>query len=403
MPVTRMPPIVLRALLAAVAVGVIACSPGTVADRRLAHARRAGSDVVIGVAWPWSARRELRFGEGVEMAVDEINAAGGVNGRPLRVMRRDDHESADEGRLVAQQFAADPAVVAVIGDLQSYVAVPAASIYDNAGIVMVAPAATDPELTTQGYRRVFRVTFNDRTAGYHLAEYAARQGYRRVAIEYVRSAYGRALANAFEEYAADRDIVVVARQSYGADGVTDDTFAGVIGEWNALRLDAVFLAGEVPSAAYFIRAARHGALTVPIFGGDALGSTALLDIARESAAGVAVLSVFHPDEPRPEVARFTREFAARYHAVPDAGSALGYDAVHLLAAAMQRARSTVPDSISAALRGLTAWRGVTGAFTFDGAGDVVDKHAVMMVARGTGFEYAADVRASGSLAARDAP
>ena len=237
--------------------GAAGCGSSSTIDQRAARAGRASGDIVIGVAWPWQARSEMRFGDGLDMAVAEINDSGGINGRPLRLLRSDDHESADEGRAVAQRFGADPNVVAVIGHLQSYVSVPAAGIYDNGGLVMLAPAATDPELTAQGYRRVFRATFTDKVVGHQMADYAMRRGYRRIAIEYVRSTYGRDLANAFEERAADLGLTVVARQSYGAEEVTEQTFDATVHEWSSLDIDAIFLAGEVPSAAYFVMATRH--------------------------------------------------------------------------------------------------------------------------------------------------
>src|SRR5438046_2805388 len=193
----------MRLSILLITVVLAACRGGSVADQRAQHAARDKGDVVIGVAWPWAAHSELRFGDGLDMAVSEINASGGIDGRPLRLAKSDDRESADEGRSVAQRFGADPDVVAVIGHLQSYVSVPAASIYDNGGLVMVAPAATDPELTALGYRRVFRTTFTDKVIGHRMADYAAGHGYRRIAIEYVRDTYGRDLANAFEERAVD--------------------------------------------------------------------------------------------------------------------------------------------------------------------------------------------------------
>jgi len=386
--------------LLALAAALTACSEGTPADRRVEQARRADQDVVIGVAWPWAARKEMRFGDGIDMAVAEVNATGGVNGRPLRIVRGDDRESADEGRIIAQQFGADPSMVAVIGHLQSFVSVPAAAIYDHGGLVMLAPAATDPALTAQGYPRVFRGTFTDKASGRQMAEYAARLGYRRVAIEYVRSAYGRALANAFEEAAADLKLTIVTRQSYGAEAVTLDTFEPVVRDWATLDLDAIFLAGEVPSGAWFVRAARKHGLTTPILAGDALGSPALLEIAGDAANGTVVPSVFHPDEPRAEVQRFTSAFRQRYGAAPDAGSALGYDAVQVLVAAMRQARSTIPDSVGATLHALRDWRGVTGPFTFDAAGDVVNKPIVKMVVRAGRFEYLPEEARPTRVAAR---
>jgi branched-chain amino acid transport system substrate-binding protein len=366
------------------------CSRSTSAEQRASRAVHDTGDIVIGVAWPWQARREMQFGAGLDMAVDEINAHGGIHGRRLRLERRDDHESTDEGRAIAQSFAADPNVIAVIGHLQSYVSVPASAIYDNAGLVMLAPAATDPELTAQGYHRVFRATFTDKAVGHEMAEYAGRRGYRRVAIEYVRSTYGRDLANAFEEHSADVGITVVARQSYGADQVTRQTFETTVRDWQRLDLDAVFLAGEVPSAAYFIAEARRQHLDLPILGGDALGSPSLVAIAGQAAEGTVVPSVFHPDEPRREVQTFTSKFRRRVGTVPDAGSALGYDAVHLLATAIARAPTADPDRIAEALHAMRNWNGVTGRLSFDSAGDLTAKQIVKMVVRDGRFVYLPD-------------
>src|SRR5690606_29087999 len=138
----------------------------------------------------------------------------------------------DEGELVAQRLANDPHVVAVVGHLQSYVSVPAAAIYDLSGLVMAAPTATDPELTARGYSRVFRATFTDIEVGRQMAEYAARRGYQRIGIYYIRSDYGRNLANAFEERANDLGLSIPVRQSYEpGDAGRSESFGPVLRSW----------------------------------------------------------------------------------------------------------------------------------------------------------------------------
>ena len=373
-----------------------ACRPAaSPAAARMARAERGVGNIIIGVAWPWAARREVRYAEGLEMAVDEINSAGGVRGRHIALRKEDDHESVDEGELVAQRLANDPDVVAVIGHLQSYVSVPASAIYDLSGLLMVAPTATDPELTAHGYPRVFRATFTDAEVGRQMAELAARRGYERIGIYYIRSDYGRNLANAFEERANDLGLSIPVRQSYEPSGPSGgDSFGPVMRSWADAGLDAIFLAGEVPSAARAIVAAREQGITLPILGGDAMSSPELISVAGSAAEGTVVATAFHPDEPRPEVRRFTAAFEARYGVAPDAGSALGYDAVHLLADAIERAGSAIPDSVAGELHALHEWRGVTGEFTFDDAGNLVDRPIAKMIVRDGKFVYLPD--ASGS-------
>lgn len=369
-----------------------ACSaPRSVAETRAMRAARAKGDVDIAVVWPWAEQPGVRFGDGIQMALDEVNAGGGVDGRAVRVLRFDDRASVDHARLVAERLSANPDIVSVIGHLQSYVSVPAAAIYDLSGLVMISPAATDPALTSEGYTRVFRTTFTDHTVGRRMADFAMSRGYHRIAICYIRDTYGRDLANAFEERATEIGLSVVARQSYDGSGVVNDqTFEPVFKDWKGTEMDAIFLAGEVPSAAQFIAGARREGFHVPIIGGDALNSPVLMQLAGAAAEGTVVPSVFHPDEPRPEASRFTAAFRARYGARPDAGAALGYDALHLLVDAMRRAHSTIPDSVALTLHAMRNWRGVTGTFGFDSAGNLLEQQVVTMVVSHGQFDFLGD-------------
>ena len=357
------------------------------AVERAKRAEAARGDIVIGAAWPWEARSGILYRQGMDMAVEEINAAGGVLGRPLRIHREDDHESVNDGRLVAQRFADNPDVVAVIGHLQSYVTIPAAPIYDLSGLVLLAPAATDPELTGAHLKRVFRGTFTDGQAGRQLADFASARGYRSVAIYYVRNSYGRSLANAFEERAGERGVRIAARQSYDPNAAPSaQGLEPVLTEWKGLEFDAILLAGETPHAAVFLAEARAHGITVPILGGDALGVPDLLAAGR-AAEGTVIVAAFHPDAPAPEVRRFSDAFRRRFGATPDAGAALGYDAVRVLADAIRRAGSASPERVAEALHATRAWPGVTGPFTYDGSGDLPDKPIFTVTVRDGRFEY----------------
>lgn len=344
--------------------------------------------VVIAVPWPWQRRGQIRYGEGLDLAVDEANATGGVLGRPVRLERYDDAESVDEGRMVAERIVARPRVVAVIGHLQSYVTLPAASIYERAGLVLLAPVATDPALTSSGYRRVFRVTLSVTEIGRQMAETAARLGLTRVAIHSARTDYGRDLSNAFESRATELSLTVPVRKSYEAsDSIDEPSLASTFREWSDLDVDAVFLAGEPPAAARIVALIRRAGLRLPVLAGDAMSSPELLNIAGPAADGVLAASFFHPDEPRSEVARFVRAFRHRYETAPDVGSALGYDAVRLLVYAMRTASSTAPENVAAVLHSTRDWSGVTGEFTFDERGETVGKRLILVEAHNGRFVF----------------
>ena len=348
----------------------------------------ADGPITIAAVWPWESRVRLLYGEGLQLALDEVNGAGGLLNRPLTVLREDDHETVNRGRLVAQRLTQNRNVVAVIGHMQSYVSLPAAAIYDLSGLVHVAPTATDPRLTQQGYRRLFRITSTDRETGAQMADVAASHGYRRLAIYYIRNAYGRSLANAFEERAIERGLVVADRQSYDPSTTTGNrALADILAAWRDLALDAIFIAGEPRQAATMIQSARAGGITAVMLGGDALGTIGFIEWGGSAVEGTIIATAFHPDDQREEVQRFAAEFRQQYGIEPDASAALAYDAVHLIAHGIEMARSTVPDRVADALRATRNWRGVTGRVTFTDTGELIDRSPGTMVVTNGNFGW----------------
>jgi branched-chain amino acid transport system substrate-binding protein len=382
-----------RTLLAAtvgvVAAAVTACGgPGTPAETRSERARAGSGDIVVGAAWPWKGRENLLYAQGMDMALDEINQAGGVRGRKLRIVREDDQETVDQGRIVAQKLAGNPDVVAVIGHLESYITVPAAAIYDVGGVLLLAPTSTDPGLTEQGYRLVFRSTFTDKQVGSHLATVSLDRGYKRMAIYYMRDRYGRSLANAFEETFSTGGGTVMDRQSYDpSEGTNPRQIDTLVTDWKGRALDAVFIAGEAPQAALLMATAKSKGLSIPVLGGDALGTPELFASGSAPVEGLTIVSPFHPDDPRPEVQQFDRTFQARFGRRPDTAAALAYDSLRVLVEGMKRAPSTAPADIATGLRSVANWRGVTGTFTFSDTGDLASHPLVTVVARNGRFAF----------------
>jgi len=375
----------------------LACSgERSVDEQRLDLAMDDSGEIVVAAVWPWKAHADILYREGLELALEEVNRQGGPRGRPLRLRYEDDDGSVNQGRLVAQRLAGDPEVMAVIGHLQSFVTVPAAAIYDLAGLVLLAPTATSADLTSRSYQRVFRTTFTDVAVGRQMADYGISQGYQRMAIYYIRNDYGRDLANAFEERLAGLGHSVAARDSYDWDDeIRPESFKPIFDRWRQLELDAIFLAGEVPSAGRLIAEFRRGGIDIPLFGGDALFSSALLSAAGTGANGTVVPAIFHPEDPRPEVQSFVRRFEEAYDALPDAGSALGYDALRLLAHAMDQAPSLSSEDLAKTLHTIDSWQGVTGGITFDAKGDLKSVRLLKVIVRDGAFHYLPEEPAGG--------
>jgi branched-chain amino acid transport system substrate-binding protein len=376
-------------IVVAAGAAVAACNrQGDPAAERSRRAQRSEGDVVVGVAWPWKAYPSTAFGRGIDLARDEVNATGGIQGRPLRLVRADDQESVNEGRLIAQRFVRDPDVVAVIGHLQSYVTVPAAAVYDLGGVVMIAPTSTDPSLTARQFPRVFRTIFTDRDIGKRLAEIAVADGHRRAGILYIRNDYGRGLANSFEETAAELGLVVADRQSYDPGAASDRSLGAIVGEWRQRSLDVILVAGEPGPSAQFIRLLRDAGIGAAILGGDALSTPEFLERSGAAAEGAILATAYHPDDTRPGARAFRDAYVRRYQSPPDALAALGYDAVHVLVAAMRAARSVDPARVADQLhKAGSTWEGATGSLEFDAAGDPVNRAIVGVQVRGGAFAY----------------
>lgn len=338
--------------------------------------KSAPGDIVIGLAWPFATKNNL-FLEGVELAVSEINGQGGIHGREIRLVKKDDDDTITGGVTVAQSFTKTPNLVAVIGHRSSFVSIAASSIYEEAGVLMLSPTSTAPQLTQKGYKLIFRNTLSDDEIARQLALYAAGRGHQRMAIYYSEDSYGLGLANSFEDHARDAGIKIIDRISYYA-GPEDLERLGE--KWSALDYDGVFIAYDIPDGAVFIADAVRTGITVPFLAGDALDTPLLVEIAGKAAEGTVVVSVFNHEDPRPETKRFVEKFHATYNSTPNMDAAQGYDAVRLLVAAIEESDSTEPRIIAEKLRAFKDKPGVAGSHTFtengDDVGNLVVKKAI---------------------------
>jgi branched-chain amino acid transport system substrate-binding protein len=320
--------------------------------------------VTLGAAGPWTSAYGALARRGIDLAVDEINAQGGIHGRPLRILARDDMGSGSKAVEVAQEFVANHEVLGVVGHLSSTAMIAAAHVYDTQ-LAAVPTSATSPDLSGISHW-VFRVIPSDSVTGMDLAHFAAHLGRKRAAILYENDAYGRGLAQAFEK-------------SFGGTIVTSapidplsPTFEPYLAYFRQTNPDLVFVAGTDASGIAVLREARRAKLQVDFLGGD--GWTGVT-VDTSDAEGAYVATPFTETDTRPEVQRFVAAYRARYGTTPPPDAALAYDATRLLAAAVAQGGAT-RRGVQRYLASLDAQHpfvGVVGPVYFGPSGDPIGK------------------------------
>jgi branched-chain amino acid transport system substrate-binding protein len=331
------------------------------------------------------------FGEmyrkGVEMAKEEINAKGGVQGRKIRIVSRNDDRSLGKSMLIAEEFAYDIDMVATIGHADSALSVSVAILYEFYGMLMMSPLSIAPQLTGKGMQLVFRNIPSADSFGKQLAEFSLKRKYQRVMIYYVNDTYGQAMANAYEKWAGVLGITVVDRAAYDMNS-NNRNYRNVLKNWKEFyEFDAIFIVGIAPQAAEIVSMVRQVGIEVPIMGSDGLDSPEFLKVAGEAAEGTVVATPFSPLDPHPTCQEFVKAFKEKYQITPDGPAAQAYDALKVLAYAMEKAGSTVPAKVAKALHSTKDWQGVTGLTTFSEKGDVVNKSIDLEFVCNGRFEY----------------
>lgn len=330
---------------------------------------KSSDSVRLGAAGPWKEGYGVMNKRGIELALEEINRAGGIKGRPLEIVMRDDEGSGQKAAAIAKEFVADPTIAAVVGHVNSGAMVAAARVYDN-HLTALATTATSPDLSGIS-RWVFRVISSDSTNGLDMAHFASNLGKKRAAILYENDSYGRGLAESFRRN-FDGQIVI-------SDPIADtdeQDFEPHVANLKRLSPDMIFVATTERAGIALLREARRQNLKADFFGGDGWTGVLVDTVASE---GAYVGAPFAASDPRPEAQRFVTAFRAKFGATPDGNAALAYDATILLARAIAEKGGNREEvrSYLALLNQTTSHRGATGPIYFGMNGDPVGKGFVM--------------------------
>ncbi len=353
------------------------------ASALLAFSVQAAEPIKLGFFMSMTGR-DASFGEtslrGAQLAVEEINAAGGVLGRPLALVIADNRSQAGESATAAKKLINRDNVVALIGECSSSRSLEAAPIAQTAGVPMVSPASTNPRVTEMG-TCIFRMCFADPFQGDVLATYAYRRlGLRRAALLVdVSAPYSTGLAAAFQRTFVGLGGEVVARQQYTAG---DKDFRAQLTALRPATPDLIFLPSYYVDIGLAAKQARELGIALPFVGGDGYEAPQFLEIGGTALNGTCYSTHFSAENDDPVVRSFLARFQTRHHLIPNGLAALTFDTVRLVADAITRAGSTEHAAVRTALAATRNFPGVTGRTTFDAQRNAVKEAAIMTVRDG---------------------
>ncbi|MGZ5450101.1 MAG: ABC transporter substrate-binding protein [Thermoanaerobaculia bacterium] len=347
-----------RLLLAGILI-LLSCRPG-----REAQTADTTGDIPVGVYGALTGD-QAAFGtstvNGVRLAADEINAAGGVLGRQVRLLVEDDQGRADEAASAVTKLITAHDVVALIGENSSNQSLAAAPIAQANGVPMISPSSTNPAVTEKG-EFIFRVCFTDPYQGKALAAFVRNELKLDTAAILVdkKNDYSVGLAGVFRKELEGAGGKIVAEQSYSGG---DTEFRPQLTTIRAASPQALFIPGFYTEVGQIAIQVRDLGMNMPLVGGDGWDSPAVIQIGGKAVEGSYFSDHYFVGDTRPVVQKFVDEYRRRHGKNPEATAALGYDALHIWADAAKRAGSIDRKAVRDQIAQTKDYEGVAGTIT----------------------------------------
>jgi branched-chain amino acid transport system substrate-binding protein len=311
---------------------------------------------------------------GAQLAVEEATKPFKALGFDLLFVPYDDQAKPEVGVANARNMVADPDILALVGHFNSGVALPASEVYKDAMLAMISPANTATEITDRGYPNVNRVCGRDDVQGPVGARFAAQDlKIKSVYIIHDKTLYGQGVADNFRSEATKLGLKVL-----GYDGTEERAnFAPMIIPMKAKNPDLVYFGGIYHQGGLLLKQMREKGVKAAFMGPDGLDSSEMVKITGAQVIGSYYTTVAGPPDAYPETAAFAKKFKQRFGKEVESFGMYGYDAAQVGIAAIQQAiqanggKKPSRAEVSAAIRKLKNFKGVTGSITFDNKGDPV--------------------------------
>jgi branched-chain amino acid transport system substrate-binding protein len=344
----------------------------------------AGSDTIllgeVGALSGGQATFGISTRNGIEMALKEANAAGGVKGKKLAVRVYDNQSKPEEAAQAATRLITQDKVVLVLGDVASSNSLAMAEKAQAAGVPMITPSSTNPTVTEKG-DYIFRICFIDPFQGFVMAKFA-RENLKlgKVAVlQDNKSAYSIGLTDVFTRKFTEMGGKITTTESY-SQGDTD--YRAQLTAIRKTQPEGIYVPGYYSEVGIIARQAREVGLKVPLMGGDGWDSEKLFELGGTAIQGSYFSNHYSPDNPDPRVQKFISEYKAAYGGVPDALAALGYDAAHVAIESLKRAKDLSGPAVRDAIAQTKDLPGVAGTITLDDNRNAVKSAVVLKVGDG---------------------
>jgi branched-chain amino acid transport system substrate-binding protein len=345
-------------------------------ERRFRALSGPPNEILVGICWPFAANQD-GMADGLQLALEEINAGGLAGGIPVRLVLRDDGFDWEKAKQIALEFADNPNVSAVLGYYDDSEAIKASTIYESSRLLHMIIGANNTAMTATGFNYIVRTILSSDKIARALAGMTVEHGYRKVVLIWEEGGYGEDLAYQYEVSLDAKDTPLVYQWSYARERAD---FRLPVSELRGVDADLIFFAGLEPLAGDFLRMTRSVGIKAEILGAFS-DTPEMRKRAGGALEGAMIFDFYNVDSPSPENQTFVHKFRTRYGRSPDTWAAQGYDALHILAKAVKATGSANPLDLSYSIRYMEAWEGANGRYKFDGTGELEDKPLFLNVYR----------------------
>jgi branched-chain amino acid transport system substrate-binding protein len=355
------------------------CGNKAANDTKDSAAASKSDEITIAVAGPMTgdyAQYGEAFKRATELKAKEINEAGGIDGKKIKLISLDDKNDAKEATNVAQKLISNEEVVGLIGHFSSSACLAAAPVYQKAGLVELSPTSSHPRFTKQG-TYMFRNVNTQEIEGPIAAEFAVNElGKKKIAVIYINNDWGITAKDNFERRAKELGAEIVASETF-IGGQTKD-FTPTITKIKEANPDLLFLAAMYSESGMIAQQIKQMNYDIQLLGTSALNNEQFLKLAGESIEGLYLTNNFFAQDPKPLIQNFIKDFKDEYGIEPDQFAALAYDSLGMMAEALKKSgpdRAKLRDELAK----IKDYEGVTGKTSFNENRDVIKEMVILQI------------------------